>query len=76
MESLLNTSYDWNLTTPRLPLQRGKIALAFGVQRIPTLVLINPRGQIVADGQAFLTQAVLRPAFNSLWAADEESTAG
>jgi peroxiredoxin len=47
-DSLINASYDWNLQIPLLDDESGRVAQLFGVQHVPTTILINADG-IVAN---------------------------
>jgi hypothetical protein len=47
IDALLNTSYDWSLTIPLLADPDGALAKMYGVDRVPTLLLVDPAGRTV-----------------------------
>src|SRR5208283_3194821 len=46
MDELLNTSYDWSLSIPLLADTNGKVARVYGVEQVPTLILVDSTGRI------------------------------
>lgn len=46
-DALLNTSYDWSLTVPLLADPDGAVARMYGVDHVPTLLLVDAGGRTV-----------------------------
>lgn len=46
MDTLLNTSYEWSLTVPMMADPKGEVARTYGVNKVPTIILIDSNGRI------------------------------
>ncbi len=62
-DALINASYDWQLDIPLLEDEGNQVAQSWGINRLPTLVLLRPDGNVAQrwhgmTGPATLAQGI------------------
>ncbi len=65
-DALVNASYDWQLSFPLLEDADSHIARRFGVNQIPTMILLAPDGRISRRWQGLTRPAILAQGIEKL----------